>query len=59
MQYKESVESSALERVVIVYILIFLILGIYLSIFNLEYFDTVYTVTASSLKKRDNITESK
>ncbi len=44
MQYKESVESSALERVVIVYILIFLILGIYLSIFNLEYFDTVYTV---------------
>ena len=44
MLYKENIEPSTLERIVIVYILVFLALGIYLSIFNLEYFDTVYTV---------------
>jgi hypothetical protein len=44
MLHKQNTESSTLERAVIVYILVFLALGIYLSIFNLEYFDTVYTV---------------
>jgi hypothetical protein len=44
MLHNQNTESSTLERIIIIYILVFLALGIYLSIFNLEYFDTVYTV---------------
>ena len=41
---KNKVQMNPLERLVICYLVLFLLLGVYLAIFNQLYFDTIYTI---------------